>query len=116
MHKPDLIAGGNKASPQASHVAVVNWYEQDGIAEAEIHERLIKATDEAAAKKAAEFGPQMMRQLERAILLQTLDGLWREHLITLEHLRQVIGLRGYGGKRVGLVAGIDLRARRRPLP
>ena len=37
-----------------------------------------------------------MRQLERAILLQTLDGLWREHLITLEHLRQVIGLRGYG--------------------
>jgi preprotein translocase subunit SecA len=75
---------------------VTDWADEEGIAEAEIHERLIKATDEAAAKKAAQFGPQTMRQLERAILLQTLDGLWREHLITLEHLRQVIGLRGYG--------------------
>jgi preprotein translocase subunit SecA len=75
---------------------IADWAAEEGIAEAEIHERLIKATDEAAAKKAAEFGPQMMRQLERAILLQTLDGLWREHLVTLEHLRQVIGLRGYG--------------------
>ncbi|MHA1517701.1 MAG: preprotein translocase subunit SecA [Alphaproteobacteria bacterium] len=75
---------------------VNDWAAEEGIGEAEIHERLIKATDEAAAKKAAEFGPQMMRQLERAILLQTLDGLWREHLVTLEHLRQVIGLRGYG--------------------
>jgi preprotein translocase subunit SecA len=37
-----------------------------------------------------------MRQIERAVLLQTLDNLWREHLVTLEHLRQVIGLRGYG--------------------
>jgi preprotein translocase subunit SecA len=72
------------------------WAAEEGIAEAEIHERLIKITDEAAAKKAAQFGPQTMRQLERAVLLQTLDGLWREHLLTLEHLRQVIGLRGYG--------------------
>jgi len=75
---------------------VTDWADEEGIAEQEIHERLIKATDEAAAKKAAQFGPQIMRQLERAMLLQTLDGLWREHLLTLEHLRQVIGLRGYG--------------------
>ena len=75
---------------------IADWAAEEGIGEAEIHERLIKATDEAAAKKAAQFGPQVMRQLERAILLQTLDGLWREHLVTLEHLRQVIGLRGYG--------------------
>ncbi|MGK2923205.1 MAG: preprotein translocase subunit SecA [Methyloceanibacter sp.] len=75
---------------------VADWADEEGIGEAEIHERLIKATDEAAAKKAAQFGPQIMRQLERAILLQTIDGLWREHIITLEHLRQVIGLRGYG--------------------
>jgi len=72
------------------------WAAEEGIAESEIHERLIKTTDEAAAKKAAQFGPQVMRQLERAVLLQTLDGLWREHILTLEHLRQVIGLRGYG--------------------
>ncbi len=75
---------------------VADWAAEEGIGEGEIHGRIIKATDEAAAKKAAEFGPQMMRQLERGILLQTLDGLWREHLVTLEHLRQVIGLRGYG--------------------
>jgi len=72
------------------------WAKEEGVDEAEIHERLIKATDERAAKKAAELGPQVMRQIERAVLLQTLDGLWREHLVTLEHLRQVIGLRGYG--------------------
>jgi preprotein translocase subunit SecA len=75
---------------------IADWAQEEGIAEAEIHERLIKATDEAAARKAAQFGPQIMRQIERAVLLQTLDGLWREHLVTLEHLRQVIGLRGYG--------------------
>ena len=75
---------------------VADWADEEGIGEVEIHERLIKSTDEAAAKKAAQFGPQIMRQLERAILLQTIDGLWREHIITLEHLRQVIGLRGYG--------------------
>jgi preprotein translocase subunit SecA len=75
---------------------ITDWAAEEGIAEDEIHERLLKATDEAAAKKAAQFGPQIMRQIERAVLLQTLDGLWREHLVTLEHLRQVIGLRGYG--------------------
>jgi preprotein translocase subunit SecA len=75
---------------------LIKWAEEEGIDEAEIHDRLIKATDERAAQRAAQFGPQVMRQIERAILLQTLDGLWREHLVTLEHLRQVIGLRGYG--------------------
>jgi preprotein translocase subunit SecA len=61
-----------------------------------MHERIIRAVDERAAKKAADFGPDVMRQIEKAVLLQTLDQLWREHLVTLEHLRQVIGLRGYG--------------------
>jgi preprotein translocase subunit SecA len=75
---------------------LVDWAAEEGIGEAELHERLIDAADEKAAKKAAEFGPQIMRQIERAVLLQTLDGLWREHIVMLEHLRQVIGLRGYG--------------------
>ncbi len=75
---------------------IMDWAAEEGIAEAEIHERLMKAADEAFAKKAADFGPSVMRQIERAVLLQTLDNLWREHLVTLEHLRQVIGLRGYG--------------------
>ena len=77
-------------------VPLADWAAEEGIGEDELHERLIKAADERFAKKATDFGPQIMRQIERAILLQTLDGLWREHLVTLDHLRQVIGLRGYG--------------------
>jgi preprotein translocase subunit SecA len=75
---------------------LADWAAEEGIGDAELHERLIKAADERTAKKAADIGPQIMRQIERAVLLQTLDHLWREHLVTLEHLRQVIGLRGYG--------------------
>jgi preprotein translocase subunit SecA len=48
------------------------------------------------AAKVAQWGPDVMRYVEKTILLQTLDHLWREHLIMLDHLRQVIGLRGYG--------------------
>jgi preprotein translocase subunit SecA len=79
----------------AIDVPLSEWAAEEGIGEAEIHERLVKAADERFAKKAADFGPAIMRQIERAVLLQTLDGLWREHLVTLEHLRQVIGFRGY---------------------
>jgi preprotein translocase subunit SecA len=75
---------------------LADWAAEEGIGETEFHERLIKAANEKTAQKAANFGPQILRQIERAVLLQTLDGLWREHLVTLEHLRQVIGLRGYG--------------------
>jgi preprotein translocase subunit SecA len=75
---------------------LADWAAEEGIGDEELHERLIKAADERTAKKAANIGPQIMRQIERAVLLQTLDNLWREHLVTLEHLRQVIGLRGYG--------------------
>ena len=75
---------------------LADWAAEEGIAEVEIHERLVKAADEKFAKKAADLSPAIMRQIERAVLLQTLDNLWREHLVTLEHLRQVIGLRGYG--------------------
>jgi preprotein translocase subunit SecA len=77
-------------------VPVEDWAKEEGIGEEEVRERLVRAADEKAAKKAADFGPQIMRQIEKAVLLQTLDHLWREHLVTLEHLRQVIGLRGYG--------------------
>ncbi len=75
---------------------VEKWAAEEGIADAEIHERLIKEVDKRAAKTAAQFGPDTMRQVEKAVLLQTLDHLWREHIVVLEHLRQVIGLRGYG--------------------
>ena len=74
---------------------IKEWAAEEGIADEEIRERLIAETDKAAEKVADQFGPETMRQVEKAVLLQTLDHLWREHLVTLEHLRQVIGLRGY---------------------
>ena len=75
---------------------VDEWANEEGIANEEIFERLQKAVDEKSAAKVAEIGPDTYRQIEKMVLLQTLDHLWREHLITLEHLRQVIGFRAYG--------------------
>ena len=74
---------------------VVAWTAEEGIADEEIRARLTKAADEAAEERTARFGPEVATQIEKAVLLQTLDHLWREHLATLDHLRQVIGLRGY---------------------
>ena len=75
---------------------VVEWAGEEGIADAEIAERLVNASDARADQKKNELGPDLYRQIEKMVLLQTLDGLWREHLVTLEHLRQVIGFRAYG--------------------
>ena len=79
----------------ALDLPIVDWAKEEGIADQEIRERLIGKADAAAARKAAEFGPELMRQVEKGILLQMLDQLWREHIIMLEHLRQAVGLRGY---------------------
>jgi preprotein translocase subunit SecA len=72
------------------------WAAEEGIADEEITERLLEAIDQKAKAKEADFGAETMRQIEKMVLLQTLDHLWREHLVTLEHLRQVIHFRGYG--------------------
>ena len=74
---------------------VGEWAAEEGIADEQIRERLLQDLDQTAAKKAADVGPDTMRQVEKAVLLQTLDQLWRDHLVILEHLRQVVGLRGY---------------------
>jgi preprotein translocase subunit SecA len=76
-------------------VPVMDWAKEEGIADQEIRERLGDAVDAAAAKKAAEMGPDLMRLIEKEVLLRTLDMLWREHIINLEQLRQGVGLRGY---------------------
>ncbi len=75
---------------------ISDWAQEEGIADEEIHDRLLELTDQAAARKAADMGPEIARQIEKMVLLQTLDHLWREHLVILEHLRQVVGLRSYG--------------------
>jgi len=75
---------------------VDEWAKEEGIADEEIFTRVERRADEHMAAKVAQWGPDVIRYVEKSVLLQTLDHLWREHLVMLEHLRQVIGLRGYG--------------------
>ncbi len=75
---------------------VDEWAKEEGIADEEIFARVERRADEHMAAKAAQWGSDVIRYIEKSILLQTLDHLWREHLVMLDHLRQVIGLRGYG--------------------
>ena len=79
-------------------VPVEAWAAEEGIADAEIRERLTDAGDRKMAEKAANFGPEIMRSVEKSLLLQILDQMWKEHLLTLDHLRQGIGLRAYAQK------------------
>ncbi|MEM7470671.1 MAG: preprotein translocase subunit SecA [Pseudomonadota bacterium] len=76
-------------------VPVIDWAAEEGVDNDEIAERLYKSSDEFMAKKAVDFGPDNMRNIEKQLLLQTIDGKWREHLLALEHLRSVVGFRGY---------------------
>jgi preprotein translocase subunit SecA len=71
------------------------WAKEEGIADEEVRERITRAADEVMAGKVAKYGAEIMRYVEKSVLLQTLDHLWREHLVMLDHLRQVIGFRGY---------------------
>jgi preprotein translocase subunit SecA len=75
---------------------VVDWTREEGIADEEVRERIFKAVETRAAARTAEYGVEVMRYVEKAILLQTLDHHWREHIVDLDHLRQYVGLRGYG--------------------
>ena len=74
---------------------VADWASEEGVDPGDISERLIEAADAHIAEKAAVFGDETMRSIEKQILLQTIDTKWREHLLTLEHLRSVVGFRGY---------------------
>ncbi|MCT8268233.1 preprotein translocase subunit SecA [Afifella sp. JA880] len=80
----------------ALDLPIDEWAAEEGIADAEMRERIEKAGDELMARKASRFGPELMRMVEKQILLRTLDQLWREHLAQLDQLRSVIGFRGYG--------------------
>ncbi|MFT4099211.1 MAG: preprotein translocase subunit SecA, partial [Rhodoblastus sp.] len=74
---------------------VADWAKEEGIADEEMLERLIKSANEAYAARVEKNSPDVMRYVEKQIILQVLDHLWREHLVVLDHLRQVIGWRGY---------------------
>jgi len=79
----------------ALDLPIGDWSDEEGVDDDDIRERIVKAADEFMAKKAVDFGPDNMRQIEKQLLLQTIDAKWREHLVTLEHLRSVVGFRGY---------------------
>jgi preprotein translocase subunit SecA len=74
---------------------IIGWAEEDGVDQDVIRERLEEESDKLMASKAEAFGPETMRSIEKQVLLQAIDGKWREHLLTLEHLRSVVGFRGY---------------------
>ncbi len=74
---------------------VEEWAKEEGIAEEDIRQRITEAAEAAAKDRAERFGPDVMNYVERSIMLQTLDHLWREHIVNLDHLRSVIGFRGY---------------------
>jgi preprotein translocase subunit SecA len=74
---------------------VEDWVKEEGIAEDDIRARITEAAEKVAAEKAERFGPEVMNYVERTVVLQTLDHLWREHIVNLDHLRSVIGFRGY---------------------
>jgi preprotein translocase subunit SecA len=86
--KDDIAAKLNLDTP------VDAWAKEEGIGGEEMAERLLKAADEAYAQRVERNTPEAMRYVEKQVVLQSLDHLWRDHLVTLDHLRQVIGWRG----------------------
>ncbi|TPK77433.1 preprotein translocase subunit SecA [Mesorhizobium sp. B2-4-15] len=74
---------------------VDEWAKEEGIAEDDIRERISAAAEAASKERAERFGPEVMNYVERSVVLQTLDHLWREHIVNLDHLRSVVGFRGY---------------------
>jgi preprotein translocase subunit SecA len=75
---------------------VTEWTKEEGIADEEVRHRIQEAVEARAAARTVEYGPEIIRYVEKAILLQTLDHNWREHIVNLDHLRQYVGLRSYG--------------------
>lgn len=78
------------------HLPVVAWAQEEGIADEEMLDRLLKAIDELMRHKENLYGDKLMRLGEKRILLQTLDHLWKDHLLSLDHLRHGINFRAYG--------------------
>jgi preprotein translocase subunit SecA len=76
-------------------VPVIAKAQEDGVDEETMREWLEAESDTFMARKAEAFGPETMRNIEKQVLLQTIDQKWRDHLLTLEHLRSVVGFRGY---------------------
>ncbi|QCO56593.1 preprotein translocase subunit SecA [Pseudorhodobacter turbinis] len=79
----------------AMDLPIVDWAKEEGVDQELMRERICEASDVKMTEKLAAFGDETMRNIEKQVLLQTIDAKWREHLLTLEHLRSVVGFRGY---------------------
>ena len=75
---------------------IKDWAAEEGIADEEIRDRIAREADIHAAAKLGNYGAEVWRVAEKSLLLQILDQSWKDHLLTLDHLRQGIGLRAYG--------------------
>jgi preprotein translocase subunit SecA len=119
---------------------IEGWAKEEGIADEEIKTRLNDQVERLFAQRAAQYGPDVWRQVEKSVLMQLFDQSWKEHLLHLDHLRQGIGLRAYGQKDplneykreafnlfndlltglreqvVGLLATLQLRMEQPPMP
>jgi preprotein translocase subunit SecA len=80
----------------AVDLPLAEWAKEEGITGDGIRERIVAAADRKVAEKSANYGPDTMRMVEKSLLLQLLDQTWKDHLLSLDHLRQGIYLRGYG--------------------
>src|SRR6516225_2829771 len=79
----------------ALDLPLAEWAKEEGIGAGEVGERITDAADRRMAEKSANYGPDLMRMAEKSILLQLLDQAWKDHLLSLDHLRQGINLRAY---------------------
>lgn len=79
----------------ALDLPIIDWAKEEGVDHEAMRERICEASDKKMAEKLEAFGPETMRNIEKQVLLQTIDTKWREHLLTLDHLRSVVGFRGY---------------------
>ncbi len=79
----------------AVDLPLAEWAKEEGITGDEVTERVAAAADRRMAEKTANYGPELMRMAEKSLLLQLLDQIWKDHLLSLDHLRQGINLRAY---------------------
>src|SRR2546421_6991747 len=79
----------------AIDLPLAEWAKEEGITGDEVRERITAAADRKMAEKSANYGPDLMRMAEKSLLLQLLDQTWKDHLLSLDHLRQGINLRAY---------------------
>ncbi|MBO0331995.1 preprotein translocase subunit SecA [Sneathiella sp. CAU 1612] len=82
----------------ALELPIAEWAAEEGIADEEIRERLKDAAKRRMAEKAVRYGSEIMRMVEKSILLQILDQAWKDHLLQLDQLRQGVSLRAYAQK------------------